>query len=187
MHNEDDAAACVHHAKSFNERQASVEGAYVADSIPEPFIVRVAKLARTEFQPFCAFFGGVAAQEVVKYAGKFSPLDGWLYLDAFAAIPEELPAEETKLPAGGSRYDHSISLFGQSFFNKVSNLNVFVVGSGALGCEYLKALALMGVGTGSEGLVTVTDMDTIEVRHQAIIVLFCLLYCLFWLFFVWFS
>jgi ubiquitin-activating enzyme E1 len=34
---------------------------------------------------------------------------------------------------------------------------VFVVGAGAIGCELLKNLALLGVGD-----VTVTDNDTIE-------------------------
>jgi len=42
---------------------------------------------------------------------------------------------------------------------------VFVVGAGALGCEFLKNFALMGVGCGAEGRVTVTDMDRIEVSN----------------------
>ena len=40
-------------------------------------------------------------------------------------------------------------------------LRYFVVGAGAIGCELLKCLALMGVGCG-EGVVHVTDMDSIE-------------------------
>ena len=40
-------------------------------------------------------------------------------------------------------------------------MNVFVVGSGALGCEFLKNLALMGVSCGG-GKMTVTDDDVIE-------------------------
>jgi hypothetical protein len=43
----------------------------------------------------------------------------------------------------------------------LADLNVFLVGSGALGCEFLKAFATMGVGCG-EGSVTVTDDDQIE-------------------------
>ena len=38
-----------------------------------------------------------------------------------------------------------------------------MVGAGALGCEYLKAFALMGVGTKSlGGSITCTDNDNIE-------------------------
>jgi ubiquitin-activating enzyme E1 len=36
----------------------------------------------------------------------------------------------------------------------------FLVGAGAIGCEMLKNFAMMGVG--SQGGITVTDMDTIE-------------------------
>ena len=39
------------------------------------------------------------------------------------------------------------------------------VGCGALGCEYLKGLSLIGVGVGPAGKVTVTDMDTIETSN----------------------
>lgn len=36
------------------------------------------------------------------------------------------------------------------------------MGAGALGCELLKNMAMMGVGSSPEGAVYVTDMDTIE-------------------------
>lgn len=36
------------------------------------------------------------------------------------------------------------------------------VGAGAIGCELLKNFAMMGLGCGPEGSITVTDMDTIE-------------------------
>lgn len=40
-----------------------------------------------------------------------------------------------------------------------------MVGAGALGCELIKAFALMGVGCSSEGKVHVTDNDNIEVSN----------------------
>lgn len=40
-----------------------------------------------------------------------------------------------------------------------------MVGCGALGCEFLKNFALMGVAAGDKGLVTVTDNDRIEVSN----------------------
>lgn len=39
---------------------------------------------------------------------------------------------------------------------------VFKVGAGAIGCEMLKNWAMMGIAVGADGLVTVTDMDSIE-------------------------
>uniref|UniRef100_A0A7S3HZG7 Ubiquitin-activating enzyme E1 C-terminal domain-containing protein n=1 Tax=Favella ehrenbergii TaxID=182087 RepID=A0A7S3HZG7_9SPIT len=40
-----------------------------------------------------------------------------------------------------------------------------MIGAGALGCEYAKAMALMGLGCGPTGSVTVTDNDNIEVSN----------------------
>lgn len=40
-----------------------------------------------------------------------------------------------------------------------------MVGAGALGCELIKAFALMGVGCSPAGSVSVTDNDNIEVSN----------------------
>ncbi len=40
-----------------------------------------------------------------------------------------------------------------------------MIGAGALGCEFVKAFALMGIGCSDEGRVTVTDNDNIEVSN----------------------
>lgn len=45
------------------------------------------------------------------------------------------------------------------------NQKWFLVGAGALGCEYLKGIALMGLGCGGDGCIHVTDMDRIEVSN----------------------
>ena len=44
---------------------------------------------------------------------------------------------------------------------KLFNLNCFMVGAGAIGCEMLKNMAMMGVGA-EKGAITVTDPDAIE-------------------------
>lgn len=48
---------------------------------------------------------------------------------------------------------------------KLNDVNTFLVGAGALGCEFIKAFALMGVGCSEEGKVYVTDNDNIEVSN----------------------
>ena len=71
-----------------------------------------------------------------------------------------MSAEEVK-PLG-TRYDGQVAVFGRTVQEKLAKAKVFLVGAGALGCELLKNLALMGVGCGEGGEVTVTDDDTIE-------------------------
>lgn len=43
-----------------------------------------------------------------------------------------------------------------------SVLSFVKVGAGAIGCELLKNFALIGLGAGEDGHITVTDMDFIE-------------------------
>ena len=46
-------------------------------------------------------------------------------------------------------------------------MNIFLVGSGALGCEYLKLFHMLNISSNKskEGKITVTDMDTIELSN----------------------
>jgi molybdopterin/thiamine biosynthesis adenylyltransferase len=45
---------------------------------------------------------------------------------------------------------------------RLGGLKYFMVGCGALGCELLKNFAMMGVASGPEGRIYVTDDDVIE-------------------------
>mgnify|MGYP001224815543 CR=1 FL=1 len=121
--------------------------------------------SRSELSPICAFFGGIAAQEVMKAAsGKFSPINQWLYFDAEEVLPgcgeQPLPAQETA--PRGTRYDSQAAVLGWSLQMQICSLRYLLVGAGAIGCEMLKNWALMGVGTAANGKVIVTDPDTIE-------------------------
>ena len=40
-----------------------------------------------------------------------------------------------------------------------------MVGAGALGCEYIKMFALMGLGSSGNGGLVVTDDDNIEISN----------------------
>lgn len=92
------------------------------------------------------------------------PLDQWLYFDALDCLPEDeklLPNPEDCAPRG-CRYDGQIAVFGAGFQEKLSRQHYLLVGAGAIGCELLKGFALVGLGAGGRGGVTVTDMDYIE-------------------------
>uniref|UniRef100_A0A8D0F4U1 E1 ubiquitin-activating enzyme n=1 Tax=Strix occidentalis caurina TaxID=311401 RepID=A0A8D0F4U1_STROC len=122
--------------------------------------------ATGDLAPVNAFIGGLAAQEVMKaVSGKFTPITQWLYFDALECLPEEnketVLSEEQCRPRN-SRYDGQIAVFGAELQAKLGAQKYFVVGAGAIGCELLKNFAMVGLGCGPEGCVTVTDMDTIE-------------------------
>ncbi|XAR58887.1 hypothetical protein NMG60_11014456 [Bertholletia excelsa] len=118
--------------------------------------------ARAVLNPMAAMFGGIVGQEVVKAcSGKFHPLFQFFYFDSVESLPVE-PLAASDFQPLNSRYDAQISVFGSKLQKKLEDAQVFVVGSGALGCEFLKNLALMGVSCGSQGKLTITDDDVIE-------------------------
>ncbi|KAL6534408.1 E1 ubiquitin-activating protein [Orobanche hederae] len=118
--------------------------------------------ARAVLNPMAAMFGGIVGQEVVKAcSGKFHPLFQFFYFDSVESLPSE-PLDPSDLRPLNCRYDAQISVFGSKLQKKLEDAKVFIVGSGALGCEFLKNLALMGVCCGDGGKLTITDDDVIE-------------------------
>ncbi|PPD82770.1 hypothetical protein GOBAR_DD20304 [Gossypium barbadense] len=131
--------------------------------------------ARAVLNPMAAMFGGIVGQEVVKAcSGKFHPLfqvgrnysipyvflivTHFFYFDSVESLPVE-PLDPIDFKPLNSRYDAQISVFGSKLQKNLEDAKVFIVGSGALGCEFLKNVALMGVSCGSQGKLTITDDD----------------------------
>ncbi|CAL8353774.1 unnamed protein product [Gadus morhua 'NCC'] len=138
------------------------------ETLDEDVVLLLARTARGDLAPLNAFMGGVAAQEVLKAcSGKFKPLIQWLYFDALECLPKDVDNKDEQLSDStfspdGSRYDGQIAVFGSKFQERLGKLKYFLVGAGAIGCELLKNFALMGLGAGEGGHITVTDMDSIE-------------------------
>lgn len=148
--NAEDAAEIISIAKSID-----------AD-IDEKTVQELSFQAAGELAPVNAVIGGFVAQEVLKaISGKFTPAVQHTYFDSLESLPDELPTETDTQPLN-SRYDGQIAVFGRNFQDKIANYREFLVGAGAIGCEMLKNWSMMGVGTGPNGVIHVTDLDTIE-------------------------
>lgn len=151
--------------QDFSSNPTKLEGSFqlemsaISDFQTE--IKRFAYCIAGSVSPVCALVGGVLGQEILKAcSGKFMPIRQWYYFDAVESLPAEPLTEEAVSPVG-CRYDGQIMVFGKSIQEQLSRSNAFLVGAGAIGCEMLKNLALMGFATTS-GTVHVTDMDQIE-------------------------
>ena len=130
----------------------------------ENLVYNVARWAKSEISPICAFLGGVVAQEIVKFTGKYTPFDQWMWFDFFETVAN-LEEEKTDRTLNGTRYDDQIAIYGNEIQKKINDSNIFMIGAGALGCEFLKNMALMGIATNEGKSVTVTDNDNIETSN----------------------
>ncbi|EXJ78601.1 ubiquitin-activating enzyme E1 1 [Capronia coronata CBS 617.96] len=156
-HNDEDATEVL----ELTKKLAGDSGEEV--DVSDKLITELSYQAQGDISPMAAFFGGLAAQEVLKaVSGKFTPVAQWLYFDSLESLPASVPRNEELCKPTGSRYDGQIVVFGKEFQEKISNIKNFLVGSGAIGCEMLKNYAMIGLGTGPNGHITVTDNDSIE-------------------------
>lgn len=155
--NEEDASVLVSLVQQVNEKLSNqVE-------VDENLIRRLSYIADGDLCPIQAVIGGIAAQELMKAcSGKFHPIVQWFYFDALECLPESETITEESARPQGCRYDGQIAVFGSELQEKIANLKYFIVGAGAIGCEHLKNMSLMGVASGDKGKIFITDMDLIE-------------------------
>ncbi|XP_026190766.1 ubiquitin-activating enzyme E1 2 [Cyclospora cayetanensis] len=168
------------------EREGREDGVVSVDALDQTVLDHVVRFSPCCLSPIASFIGGVIAQEVVKLTGKYMPLKGFLYVDALeclltpefkALLQQQQQQQQQRLlrsmqdEAAGyaSLLDwpsaDQVGLWGETFQAVLSAAKVFIVGAGALGCELLKGMALMGVACGEGGALTITDMDRIEVSN----------------------
>ncbi|PAN15572.1 hypothetical protein PAHAL_2G498900 [Panicum hallii] len=158
-------AGCEQDAQCFLKFAADINEASIdskLEKIDEKLLRHFSSGSRAVLNPMAAMFGGIVGQEVVKAcSGKFHPLYQFFYFDSVESLPTyQLDPQDLK--PSNSRYDAQISVFGSKLLKKLQDANIFIVGSGALGCEFLKNLALMGVSCSSKSKLTITDDDVIE-------------------------
>lgn len=99
------------------------------------------------------------------------------FLTDFTEIIEELPKEfsewkdyvsKKNYKPQDDRFEGLRSIVGDEVLGKVRECKVFVIGSGAIGCELLKNYAMVNLATSDkpgQGTIVVTDPDHIEVSN----------------------
>ena len=118
----------------------------------ESLLMTLAMGVRGKINPMAAIFGGVVGQEVIKAcSGKYTPIGQWLHLESCDCLPRRWssslgpPLTISDTTPQNSRYDGQIVTLGKIFQEKISTSKIFLVGSGALGCELLKNFAMTGI------------------------------------------
>ena len=166
INNDKDIKECIEYAHKIhkNSKIAGHQWALNLNEVDEGIVFLMARFARIQLAPLTSFLGGIIGQEIVKFTGKFTPLEQWLWFDFSECIPspfiKEIP-QRNMIISSNSRYHEQIEMIGNKANDNLKDLNVLVIGCGALGNELLKMFALMGLATG-KGTVTIADDDIIE-------------------------
>jgi ubiquitin-activating enzyme E1 len=117
---------------------------------------------RGDVLPVCSIIGGIVSHEVFKVlAHKYIPIQQWYYMDCLDLISDSEITSHTDYTCRNyktkTKYDGLVNVFGKKFLETIQNTIPFVVGSGAIGCELVKNLGMLGVKR-----VYLTDPDHIE-------------------------
>lgn len=87
-------------AKKINEDGKKAE-ALCVEELDEEVIRQIAAYSACSITSQSAFFGGIVAQEIVKYTGKYTPLKQMMHYD----VLESLPTGQVNRAPRGCRYD----------------------------------------------------------------------------------
>lgn len=117
LNKEQEAEEFLHLFKVVNHNQKGVPGSVKAEEINAELVKNIARFAAAQTTCHSSFFGGVVAQEVVKYIGKFTPLSQWLHYENFELLPSGQVNRELK----NSRYDDYIAIFGREVQESLMN------------------------------------------------------------------
>lgn len=117
---------------------------------------------RGDVIPICSIIGGIVSHETLKVlARKYIPISQWYYMDYLDLISDTEIETHVDYTCRNfktkSKYNGLVNVFGKRFLDTIQNTVPFVIGSGAIGCELVKNLGMMGVKK-----VYLTDPDHIE-------------------------
>jgi ubiquitin-activating enzyme E1 len=112
--------------------------------------------------PIVSIIGGIVSHEILKaITHKYIPITQWYYMDYLDLISDKEINEHDDLTNKNfktkSKYEGIVNIFGKNFLDQIQNTTPFVIGSGAIGCELVKNLGMIGIKQ-----IYLTDPDHIE-------------------------
>ena len=118
--------------------------------------------SRGDVLPISSVIGGIVSHEVFKVlAHKYIPIQQWYYMDYLDLILDSEIEQHIDHTCRNyktkTKYDGIVNVFGKKFLESVQNTVPFVIGSGAIGCELIKNLGMMGIKK-----IYLTDPDHVE-------------------------
>jgi ubiquitin-activating enzyme E1 len=118
-------------------------------NIEQYVLVKVAELSRAQIPAVCSFLGGIVAQEVLKFSGKFLPFNQWFIFDFLDILNfNKIPLDEEKIAVAidkKSKYMEHQAVFGKDLINMMKDLKIIIHGDGYVRRNIEEIFELMGV------------------------------------------
>ena len=111
-----------------------------------------------------SIIASIISQEIVKITGTFTPLHQELLIDYSEFYNKNDLYTNNLYKNKKKNFENLYGLFSKQMIKELKNIRFFVIGCGALGCEYLKLLSLLDCAT-DKGSIDVIDMDNIELSN----------------------
>jgi ubiquitin-activating enzyme E1 len=123
-------------------------------NIEDNFTQKILGAYDGQLTPMNSIIGGLTAHNIISgISNKYTPINQWLYYQCTKICT---PVHTHKLKYSPI-YQNQIKVIGTELQEKLNKTKLFIVGSGAIGCEHLKNFSMMGIGN-----QIITDMDIIE-------------------------
>lgn len=107
--------------------------------------------------------GAITSQEAIKAITHiYMPVSQFMMIESLDALPDSNNPMIEESPAKNHTIKTEVELiYGDELAEELRRMKIFIVGSGAIGCELLKTFALLGIGEGSK-FYSSTDTKSID-------------------------
>jgi ubiquitin-activating enzyme E1 len=89
------------------------------EDIDENYIRNLSFGAKSQVIPLCSFWGGIISMEIVKFTGKFIPLQEFYHFDSGI---QQVNIDHSKKEGHWTRYDDQISVIGKEMTEKLQRM-----------------------------------------------------------------
>lgn len=114
-----------------------------------------------QFPIVSSIMASIISQEIIKITGKYTPIHQEFIIDY-----SELSCKLNDLyTTPDKNFEDIYNLLPKKIIQHLKKMKIFLVGCGALGCEYMKNMAMLNMCTGCNSNLSIADMDKIELSN----------------------
>ena len=141
--------------KAFNNKKSN-DSIEFNENYAKNFILTLG----SQIGSMATILGGIMGQELMKFTGKYTPIDQFLYFDFYET---SFLTEEFNVNLNNPSQYHDLNLiYGEETVKTMQTMKVLLIGAGGIGGEFLKLLSLYGCSS-KKAKITVVDNSIIGI------------------------